>query len=435
MFIYDVANEDYDIKGKEILLFVEFRASANTLGAENANKQDRFGIKRIGFVNDPDPSFTIQNGATATLIVDDTLQLTMAEIGGVNPDNYIFESNNEAVATVSGSGLITAVAVGEATIIVQNGTIERTITITVNPVPTSSFDLDAIKELMVSEPYQIIPTNIVSIDSFTYSSNNSYVATVATDGTVTAKTPGIAVITVSGGDVQKQQTITISATTLFGKTAQDLEDMEAFTADEVDIEATGGNVLNFVAPWGATGEDADKIDLAGTAPLTSKLIRTIHALDPLKSLINLEEHWFEMINGIGMTPETVPTALPHSAAYFKTVVPNKANFRVWLYSAQLGDPISGQCMFRIVMYVPNEDYTSFTAVPLVINFQENPAVTLTSLENGYYTYENGADMFVAVTVPEHLKGQEVFVSIETIARVNLNNYQDRMAVKRMGFIN
>jgi len=72
--------------------------------------------------------------------VGQTLQLDALALDGngfpVGGASYQWSSSNNAIATVSGTGLVTGVALGPVTITALTGTIAGSINITVGPVMT-----------------------------------------------------------------------------------------------------------------------------------------------------------------------------------------------------------------------------------------------------------------------------------------------------------
>jgi uncharacterized protein YjdB len=72
--------------------------------------------------------------------VGQTLQLDAIALDGngfpVGGASYQWSSSNNAIATVSGTGLVTGVALGPVTITALTGTIAGSINITVGPVMT-----------------------------------------------------------------------------------------------------------------------------------------------------------------------------------------------------------------------------------------------------------------------------------------------------------
>ena len=163
--------------------------------------------------------------ATATLSVGATQQLTPT-VAPANATNKTvsYSSNNTGVATVNGSGLVTAIASGTATITVttQDGAKTATAVITVNTsnVAVTSVSLSpASATLSVGATQQLTPTVLPSNatnKTVSYASNNTGVATVNASGLVTAVSNGTATITVTTADGNKTSTAAITVSTATG---------------------------------------------------------------------------------------------------------------------------------------------------------------------------------------------------------------------------
>lgn len=163
--------------------------------------------------------------ATATLSVGGTQQLTPT-VAPANATNKTvsYSSNNTGIATVNGSGLVTAIASGSATITVttQDGNKIATAVITVNSsnVAVTSVSLSpATATLSIGATQQLTPTvlpNNASNKSVSYASNNTGVATVNSAGLVTAIANGTATITVTTQDGNKTSTALITVNTATG---------------------------------------------------------------------------------------------------------------------------------------------------------------------------------------------------------------------------
>ncbi|MBR4166290.1 MAG: Ig-like domain-containing protein [Bacteroidales bacterium] len=155
-----------------------------------------------------------------------TLDLNVGEdatlVATVLPENaddktVTWSSSNTAVATVSSTGKVTAVAAGEAVITVTttNGgkTASCTVTVTNPAVPVQSVSLDKTTlDLNVGENATLVATVLpenADDKTVTWSSNNTAVATVDATGKVTAVAAGEAVITVTTTDGSKTATCTV----------------------------------------------------------------------------------------------------------------------------------------------------------------------------------------------------------------------------------
>ncbi len=162
---------------------------------------------------------------TVTLGVGATQQLTptVAPANATNK-NVTYSSSNTGVATVNGSGLVTAVSSGSATITVttQDGAKTASSAITVNSsnVAVTSVSLSpGSVSLSVGGTQQLTPTVLPSNatnKSVSYSSNNTGVATVNALGLITAIANGTATITVTTADGNKTSTCAVTVSTATG---------------------------------------------------------------------------------------------------------------------------------------------------------------------------------------------------------------------------
>jgi uncharacterized protein YjdB len=163
--------------------------------------------------------------ATAVLSVGATQQLTPT-VAPANATNKTlnYSSDNMAVATVNGSGLVTAIASGSAiiTVTTQDGAKTATAVVTVN---TSNIAVASVSispssaTLAVGGTQQLTPTVLPSNatnKAVSYASNNTGVATVNASGLVTAISNGTAIITVTTTSGNKTSTATITVNTTTG---------------------------------------------------------------------------------------------------------------------------------------------------------------------------------------------------------------------------
>lgn len=136
------------------------------------------------------------------IIIGDTEMLTAT----VLPENATYlsvswESSDVSVATVSSSGEVTAVGVGDCTITATSEEIKATCSVTVLPIHVSSVTLDR-SDCELYEGSSLTLRAAVSPSNATYptvfwSSSDTGVATVSSDGTLTAVSEGSCIITAS----------------------------------------------------------------------------------------------------------------------------------------------------------------------------------------------------------------------------------------------
>lgn len=164
-------------------------------------------------------SVTVAPGAV-NITRGGTQQLTTT----VTPNNatnkaVTYASSNAAIATVSSSGMVTAVGNGTATITVTtaDGFKTATATITVNPVSVSGITVSPASATIETKGTKQLTATILPDDaddkSVTWSSSNNLIATVSANGLVTAATAGTATITATTNDDNKTaiSTITVKA--------------------------------------------------------------------------------------------------------------------------------------------------------------------------------------------------------------------------------
>lgn len=129
-----------------------------------------------------------------------------------------WSSGNEAVATVDGNGLVTAVSDGMAEISAKSGSLSATAAITVaSPVPTSitiepaAHTFEAVGDTLQLAAVVLDQRENAMMDvTVTWSSGDEAVATVDENGLVTAVDNGMAEITAQAGDAMGTAAITVS---------------------------------------------------------------------------------------------------------------------------------------------------------------------------------------------------------------------------------
>ena len=142
---------------------------------------------------------------TLTACVGTTTQLT----GSASAATNAWTSSNSAVATISATGLVTAVASGTTTITYTNSNgCQTTAIVTVNPLPIITGTLSA----CVGDTTQLL-ANGTPATTNAWISSNPLIATINVTGLVTAVASGITTITYTNSNgCQKTAIVTINAT-------------------------------------------------------------------------------------------------------------------------------------------------------------------------------------------------------------------------------
>jgi len=166
---------------------------------------------------------------TDVILDQTTLSLTVGGAGILNatvlPEDaskkdVTWESSNTNVATVSNSGVVSAVAIGTATITVKTKSGGKTascnVTVSTTAVSVASVSLNKTSTTLAINGTEqltctILPTNATN-KGLTWSSSNANIATVSNNGLVTAKAVGTATITVKTTDGNKTASCTVTVT-------------------------------------------------------------------------------------------------------------------------------------------------------------------------------------------------------------------------------
>ena len=145
----------------------------------------------------------------------------------VNPSNAAnqgvsWSSNNTSVATVSSSGVVTAKVAGSATITVRTDDGGKTATCTVT-VSSATVHVTSVSvsptslSLTAGETYRLIPTvspSNATNTAVSWTSSNTSIATVTSDGTVSAKAAGSATVTCTTSDGVKKAACSVTVAAL-----------------------------------------------------------------------------------------------------------------------------------------------------------------------------------------------------------------------------
>src|SRR5690242_10192223 len=159
-------------------------------------------------------AINLQIGQTSQL----TVTLKDANGNVLTGRTVTWSSDNGSVATVSGTGLVTAAGVGTATITATSEGKSGTASVTVSSIPVAAVTVSpATASLMVGQTVQLTATlkdangNILTGRPVTWSSNATGVATVNSTGLVTAKVAGTATITATSEGRSGTSGITVTS--------------------------------------------------------------------------------------------------------------------------------------------------------------------------------------------------------------------------------
>lgn len=217
--------------------------------------------------------------ATSSLAVGDTVRFTATtkdSAGNVLTGRSVtWSSNAPAVATVSASGVVTAIAAGSATVTAasegKSGSASITVTV---PAPVASVTIaPATKTLRIGTTVQLTAMtkdsagNVLTGRAVAWSSNATGVATVSASGLVTAVAVGSATITATSEGKTGASTITVTVAPVASVTVSPASggvnigatlQLSAVTKD------SAGNVLTGrVVTWSSSASNLATVSAAG----------------------------------------------------------------------------------------------------------------------------------------------------------------------------
>jgi uncharacterized protein YjdB len=235
---------------------------------------------------------------TKALFVTQTTTLTPTvkdSLGVVVTDRIVtWGSSNTGVATVSSTGLVTAVAPGTATITATSETKSGTSTITISLVPVNTVTVSpASAGIRVTATTQLSAVTKDSIGgvltgrTVTWSSSDPSIATVTSSGLVTGVVPGTATITATSEGKNGTSSITVTKIPV-GSVTVAPPTKSLFVTQTVALSATvrdsvGTVVTDRVVTWGSGNTAVATVSAAGLVTAVAPGTATITATSETKS--------------------------------------------------------------------------------------------------------------------------------------------------------
>ena len=240
-------------------------------GKSNSNNNANNNVAVTGITLDQ-TTLELKEGQSATLSATITPE-------NATDKTVTWSSSDETIATVSSTGTVSAVKEGSATITVttKDGNKTATCTVTVTKdtetVAVTSVSLDK-TSLTLEKDQTAVLTATVAPDNatdktVTWSSSEETVATVSSDGTVTAIGAGEATITVTTKDGNKTATCTVTVTDSSSKPNELPEELKGAENVQQPKEDMKYDRYNNITLSTSIPTDAGKeviVNLGGTAP-------------------------------------------------------------------------------------------------------------------------------------------------------------------------
>lgn len=187
---------------------------------------------------------------SVSMLLGETTMLSAVVFPETTTDKKItWSSDNPAIASVSSTGLVTAMSLGTAKITAWNGDVHATCEVTVNPVVATSISLNVKDEtIFVASSTQLIPTvspTNVTDKTICWTSSKPEIATVTDQGIVRGISVGTTTVTATIGSVSATCQINV---------VHRIPDMDpAVSTSDRDIKTLSGTPVN-MAVYSQGGE-------------------------------------------------------------------------------------------------------------------------------------------------------------------------------------
>jgi uncharacterized protein YjdB len=223
-------------------------------------------------------ALSLSAGATSSL------KATVAPVSAANK-NVTWSSSNTGVATVSSTGVVTAVKAGTATITAKTVSGGKTASckVTVSDVPVSGVTLDRSALTLPAQSDFKLTANVLPQNAgnknVSWSSSNTSVATVDSDGTVRGKKAGTAVITVRTVSGNKTASCTVTVTQPVTSLRLDRSSMNLVvgTSGKLTADVKPDDASDKTVTWSTSNKNIARVDQNGNITTVSPGLVTITA--------------------------------------------------------------------------------------------------------------------------------------------------------------
>ena len=242
------------------------------------------------------------NRSTATLKATETVQLSGSVLpANASNKNLVWTTSDENIATVSESGLVTAVAVGEVTITATSQStpeISTTCRVSVVPTPVASITLSQTSvSLKATETVSLTATvapETATVKDVIWTSDNPEVATVDENGVITAVAVGstsVSAIAADNNGAMGTCQVTVIPTTATGIAIEDPVSTTFKARETIQLFAivTPDNASDKTVTWTSSNPEIATVNESGLVSAVSVGDVTITATNSAgqKASINL----------------------------------------------------------------------------------------------------------------------------------------------------
>lgn len=240
------------------------------------------------------------SASSASLVIGESTQLTATISPASLSVPISWSSSNSSVASVK-DGLVTALSVGEATITASAGDKDASCVITVSKPAATSVTINEENLALTLGDTATLTVTILPVrfadHAVTWSSSDEKVATVDSNGKVTAIEKGTATITAKVDEVTATRTVTVNriapTITVDGESSQKILSNAAPTLPTVTAKDCAGQSLECSVVHTLDGEQVDTTYTGGTLEIGALDVGvhtwTFTATDPVDSTLSKTE--------------------------------------------------------------------------------------------------------------------------------------------------
>ncbi|MCL2063711.1 MAG: Ig-like domain-containing protein [Candidatus Cloacimonetes bacterium] len=293
-------------------------------------------------------------------------------------------SNNESIATVSSDGIITAIAIGTATIIVSttDGGFVDTCQVTVNPTNVSVTGVDLNKSstsILIGNTETlsaiVSPSNATN-QNVTWSSSDTTVATVNEEGIIIALAEGTTIITVTTEDggftAACQVTVSEDEVSVTGVTLNQTSlDLYVGSSETLIAIIEPSNATNQNLSWSSSNESVASVSAFGMVTGITKgmAIITVTTEDgdfTATCEINISEVQIS-VTGVTLNKSSLDLDVNSSETLIATIIPSNATNQNVSWSSS------------------NESVASVSDSGLVFALSAGSSIITVTTEDGHFT--------------------------------------------------
>jgi uncharacterized protein YjdB len=364
--------------------------------------------------------------ASASVTVGQTVQLTATpkDANGTALTGRVvtWASSNTAVATVNGSGLVTGVAAGSATITATSEGQSGTSALTVTPVPVASVSVSpASASVDTGKTVQLTATprdangNALTGRVITWASSNTAVATVNGNGLVTGVAAGSATITATSEGQSGTSALTVTSVPVASvdvtPTSATINENGTVQLTATPKDASGNPLAGRAVTWSSNNTAVATVSTSGL--VTGKVAgsATITATSEGKTGTSAITVLRPPVASVTVAPAA--TSVQVGSSVQLTATPKDAN----------GNPLSG----RVVTWGSSDNAIATVNGTGLVSGAAAGAATITATSEG----QSGTSA-ITVTAPPPPGSGQVFVGAGDIA--NCSTTTDEATAKLLDAI-